>query len=309
MLRFSHSVNNQHYTILASQEYQLADSFLTEELSEDAVHYKLYEQSKPPSGQAPTNEGDVFIFSEGSVVFWNVKKDDAASFLKVLQQHAVKPYSQSIVQDEAEFLDYSFTDGHGDEYRGRPGLPSAGDAAKLSSDGHILLRKSMEAAHPQLLSLIKYAFSDAIVLSVKLAVYEAMLQEYVGSIENVAEDIKTNGRISLSKDQVLRKTGELFFLRHSINLGSNMLDPPDFYWDREDLEALYRAMCTYLNIGRRTRIFNEKLNHCYSLVELLRDHLNNQHHVRLELMIIALICVEVFFEFLHYAEKYMSTAP
>lgn len=116
--------------------------------------------------------------------------------------------------------------------------------------------------------------------------------------------MKNKGSVTLTKDVVLRKTGELFFLRHSINLGSDMLDPPDFYWDRQHLESLYRSMTAYLNIGRRTKIINEKLNHCYALVELIRDHLNNQHHVRLEQMIIALICVEVFFATLHYVEKY-----
>jgi len=38
---------------------------------------------------------------------------------------------------------------------------------------------------------------------------------------------------------------------------------------------------------------NEKLHQCVGLVELLRDHLKDKHHTRLELMIIILIMVEV----------------
>jgi len=38
---------------------------------------------------------------------------------------------------------------------------------------------------------------------------------------------------------------------------------------------------------------NEKLNQCVGLVELLRDHLKDKHHTRLELMIIILIMIEV----------------
>ena len=49
---------------------------------------------------------------------------------------------------------------------------------------------------------------------------------------------------------------------------------------------------------------NEKLHQCVGLVELLRDHLKDKHHTRLELMIIILIMIEVchwliFFGFNH----------
>ena len=40
---------------------------------------------------------------------------------------------------------------------------------------------------------------------------------------------------------------------HLINLSSDLLDTPDFYWDREDLEILYNKTCNYLNIARRTK--------------------------------------------------------
>jgi len=39
---------------------------------------------------------------------------------------------------------------------------------------------------------------------------------------------------------------------------------------------------------------NEKLHQCVGLVELLRDHLKDKHHTRLELMIIILIMIEVY---------------
>ena len=54
---------------------------------------------------------------------------------------------------------------------------------------------------------------------------------------------------------------------------------------------------------------NEKLNHCLELVELLSTHLSDKHHVKLEWMIIILICVEVGFEALHYWEDYLEGKP
>jgi len=40
---------------------------------------------------------------------------------------------------------------------------------------------------------------------------------------------------------------------HLINLSSDLLDTPDFYWDREEHEILYNKTCNYLNITRRTK--------------------------------------------------------
>ena len=53
------------------------------------------------------------------------------------------------------------------------------------------------------------------------------------------------------------------------------------------------------------KVMNEKLNQCVGLVELLRDHLKDKHHTRLELMIIILIMIEVcnpVIPFLHAAD-------
>lgn len=51
---------------------------------------------------------------------------------------------------------------------------------------------------------------------------------------------------------------------------------------------------------------NEKLNHCVSLIELLSSHLSNKHSTKLEWTIIILIMVEVFFETIHYVDRYVS---
>lgn len=44
------------------------------------------------------------------------------------------------------------------------------------------------------------------------------------------------------------------FYRHCINLSSDLLITPDFYWDREDLEQLYDKTCQFLSINRRVKV-------------------------------------------------------
>lgn len=68
------------------------------------------------------------------------------------------------------------------------------------------------------------------------------------------QDLKQGTKINMSRADVLRKTGELFALRHLINLSSDLLDTPDFYWEHEEQEELYQKMCSYFSINRRTRV-------------------------------------------------------
>lgn len=117
-----------------------------------------------------------------------------------------------------------------------------------TSTGDILLAKDESNI------LEKYTFSNAMALSVKLGIWETTLQKYIDSIEFVTEDLKMGRTMKMSREEVLRKHGELFALRHLINLSSDLLDTPDFYWDREQLEMLYSQLCNYYSIPRRTRV-------------------------------------------------------
>ncbi|XP_075562771.1 required for meiotic nuclear division protein 1 homolog isoform X4 [Pelecanus crispus] len=108
--------------------------------------------------------------------------------------------------------------------------------------------------------------------------------------------LKSRRKVKLSHADVMQKIGELFALRHRINLSSDLLITPDFYWDREKLEELYDKTCQFLNINRRVKVMNEKLQHCMELTDLMRNHLNEKHALRLEWMIVILITIEVLFE-------------
>nr|XP_018901209.1 PREDICTED: required for meiotic nuclear division protein 1 homolog [Bemisia tabaci] len=238
------------------------------------AHYQVEEEPR-----------QIFIFREGSVVLWNVSELEYTNFLMFLKHYELQSYDEKLIESERELMHYKYT-----------------DSLKKSTlmNGNIYLCKDSSSNF----DLDLYTFSNAMASSVKLGIWEATLEKYVESIEYITEDMKMGRRIKIGPKEVLRKTGEIFALRHSINLSSDLLDVPDFYWDREQLEKLYLLTCNYFSIPRRTKIMNEKLNHCLELVELLSTHLSDRHHVRLEWMIIVLIMVEVAFEFIHYYNTY-----
>lgn len=141
--------------------------------------------------------------------------------------------------------------------------------------------------------LEKYAFSDAMSLSVKLGIWEKNLEEFSENIGRLTDELKTGNRLKVTSDDVLKNLGELLTMRHIVNLDSHFLESPDFYWDRESLEPLYSQLVAYFTIPKRTRLFNDKLNHCIDLMGIIKQHLSDKHHVRLEWIIIWLIFVEV----------------
>jgi uncharacterized Rmd1/YagE family protein len=63
----------------------------------------------------------------------------------------------------------------------------------------------------------------------------------IDSIEFLSDDLKAGRDVKMSQSEVLKKSGEIFALRHVVNLSSDLLDTPDFYWDRENLESLYHV--------------------------------------------------------------------
>ncbi|XP_068841310.1 required for meiotic nuclear division protein 1 homolog [Capricornis sumatraensis] len=268
--------------------FATADEYHLGSLSQDLTSHGYIEVTSLPRDAAnilvmgvenSAKEGDpgtIFFFREGAAVFWNVKDQTMKQVMQVLEKHEIQPYEIALVHWENEELNYTKTEGQSKLHRGEIRLNS-----ELDLDDAILE---------------KFAFSNALCLSVKLAIWEASLDKFVESIQSIPEALKAGKKVKLSHEEVMQKMGELFALRHRINLSSDFLIAPDFYWDRENLEELYDKTCRFLSIARRVKVMNEKLQHCMELTDLMRNHLTEKRTLRLEWMIVILITIEVLFE-------------
>ncbi|XP_032506873.1 required for meiotic nuclear division protein 1 homolog isoform X2 [Phocoena sinus] len=268
--------------------FATADEYHLGSLSQDLASHGYVEVTSLPRDAAnilvigmenSAKEGDpgtIFFFREGAAVFWNVTDKTMKHVMQVLEKHEIHPYEIALVHWENEELNYSKTEGQSKLHRGEIRLNS-----ELDLDDVILE---------------KFAFSNALCLSVKLAIWEASLDKFVESIQSIPEALKAGKKVKLSHEEVMQKMGELFALRHHINLSSDFLMTPDFYWDRENLEELYDKTCRFLSITRRVKVMNEKLQHCMELTDLMRNHLTEKRTLRLEGMIVILITIEVMFE-------------
>lgn len=148
--------------------------------------------------------------------------------------------------------------------------------------------------------MTKLAFSNGLSDSVKLAMLERLLQKHIAKVKHIPGMLQKDGRIDLSRRQVLSLIGELLQFRAVLNLHSELIDTPELYWSEPSLEHLYLRTSRILETRTRISVLNKKLDYANEMAQLLRSHLNEQHGLKLEWGIIALIAVEVAFELAHY---------
>jgi uncharacterized Rmd1/YagE family protein len=209
----------------------------------------------------------IFFFDNGAVVFWNVSVEEQNSILTLLEKHSQKPYPKEIVKEESEIMSFSRivlnnkemlnithhsnANGATVAAAGTMNGPNAVGSHKIESkpfiDDQISLSKTRLANNhiyfsnfdpsnkdntisDELYVLEKYSFSDAIALSVKLGIWEKDLEKFSENIEYISEDLKRGRQLALDVEKVLQMLGELFAMKHNVNLHYSLLDTPDFYW-------------------------------------------------------------------------------
>lgn len=216
-------------------------------------------------------QGEAFFFKYGCTVFWNTTQTAERELLE-----AITPFELTALQARTEeIFDYTLA-----------------ESTSISPDEFIL----GDAEDP----LLKLTFSYGFAQSVKLSLFEDRIAQAIEGSFPITEQLAKKGAVSLSKREIGRRVGALFLERSSINLESNFLDVPDFFWDNTEYEALYKQISKELDIKTRTQSLNRKLEMIHELFLILGDAINAAHSTKLEVIIIILISVEVILGLLHF---------
>lgn len=237
-----------------SRLFQMLGKLGPVQLYKDTLHFQAREDKKV--------RGDVFYFSYGAVVFWSFSSEEERQLLSDLREFEKDPKSRT--EDEFTYV--------------------YGDVLKIEEDEIILENKNV---------LTKLAVSHGIAQSVKLNMFEDSIFKTYETTKWLPEELAIKGNISLSRKAISKKMGELFIERNTINLHTEILDIPEFFWEHPELETFYRRSAHYLDINKRVDVLNRRLNVIHELFEILRNELNHQYSARLEWTIIFLIVIEV----------------
>lgn len=118
---------------------------------------------------------------------------------------------------------------------------------------------------------IKLAFSAGLAQSIKLDSFEDEVDRLLGATEALPREIAKTGSLRMSSRDINRRIGQILQVRSDANLQYGLLDTPEFFWDLEASQNAYSSVARYLQVGRRTRVLNERLEVLKELFDLLRE--------------------------------------
>lgn len=239
----------------------LADFFKSEKFLVD-----LYRDVLQVNIKNTTKE--IFFFAHGSFVMWGLTRREEE---KLMGQ--IKPYTHELL---ARIERRHFTFNYGNKTRLFFHKRFPVEVITLASQD------------PELKLAISYGLGQ----SVKLEYYEETVQRIIQENTPLFESLAATGKILLSRKDINKRMGEIFLARSSVNLNSEYLDIPEYFWENPHLENDYLISVHFLDLQQRVSTLNQQLDVLNELFNMLTGQQQHQHSSFLEIIIIAIIAVE-----------------
>lgn len=136
--------------------------------------------------------------------------------------------------------------------------------------------------------------------SVGMEYYEENVDGLVSQLERASRRLAETGRLSDKNRELLRFIGRGMATRTQVVHTLALLDAPALAWDDEALDKLYRDLRISFAIEDRYRALDQKLSMIQDNLELMVDLAQHRRSVALEMMVIALIAMEIVFAFFRH---------
>lgn len=257
-----------------AEEYKITE--LVELFEAKNIPYRIFEKEvihikfEDLFGDEPARaQGDVFIFKLGNIVFWDCDTSEERRAIDKLSSFTIKRYKYKEIEiEECKYKIEFSKETHIEEERDLIVLDNNNVVTKLS---------------------ISYAMAH----STKLAFFEESVKKTIKDNKNLPIQMIKSGKIALSGKDLVIKMGELFLERSQVNLHSDILYAPDFFWRRPKYEYYYNMVIQFMDMEKRINILNKKLDVINELYGILSGELQHHQSSRLEIIIVILIFVEV----------------
>ncbi|GBC06179.1 hypothetical protein RclHR1_06670019 [Rhizophagus clarus] len=211
---------------------------------------------------------EVFLFEYGVVVIWGMKEDEEKKLL-----YELVPFEdEKLASDDVETEEFRYH--YAASYQPR----IYNDVITLKNSGNYM---------------IKLTISHAIAQSVKMTLFEGLIEETIEATKHIPQNMAETGKVQMSRSAITKKIGQLFIMRINVNLVSNILDTPEIFWSEPSYEPLYTAIRGYLEISQRVELLNQRVSVISDLLDMLKEHLTSSHGEQLEWIVIVLIAFEI----------------
>ncbi|KAF9953410.1 hypothetical protein BGZ72_005453 [Mortierella alpina] len=211
---------------------------------------------------------EVFYFDYGVVVIWGMTEQEESRLLQELSKFE----EEKLDDEDVETEEFSYH--YNSQYQPR----IYNDVITLKNAGNYM---------------IKLTISHAIAQSVKMTLFEGLIENTINATKNIPQTMAETGKVPMSRTQITKKIGQLFIMRINVNLVSNILDTPEIFWSEPSFQPLYSAIRGYLEIGQRVELLNQRTAVISDLLDMLKEHLTSSHGEQLEWIVIILIFFEI----------------
>ena len=213
----------------------------------------------------------VFVFKNGTVVSWGLKRYQVYPYLNTIKLFADKPIALK-VRDK-------FTYRLSDKTTIKPHDYFDVDCLSIDSD----------LGNDELKLSLSYGFSQSVKLQYFETVLESLIEKYTPTIRSLSEKKGTR----IKHHEVREVIGDILVAKSDMNLISNFLFHPKYFWQHPTLEENYIMLERYLHIQRRVNALNHRLDTLSEIFDMFNDYLENRHAHNLEVIIILLIAIEI----------------
>ncbi|ODQ72921.1 hypothetical protein LIPSTDRAFT_39881, partial [Lipomyces starkeyi NRRL Y-11557] len=219
---------------------------------------------------------EIFVFEYGVVVLWGFTVQEEQRFLREIPRFELEKLAPQDVQIE-EF-NYYITKSY---------------QPRIYND-FIALRDASNY-------MTKLSISHAIAQSVKISLFEELVDHTIKTTQDIPIGIARTGKVQMSRKKIMMQIGDLFILRININLHGSIIDSPELMWSEPQLEPLYQATKSYLEINQRVSVLNQRLEVISDLLQMLKEQLGHAHEEYLEFVVIILIAAEIMVAMINIA--------
>ena len=212
----------------------------------------------------------VFIFKNGTLVSWGIKRYEINKYLDTIKMLVDKPI-RLLVHDEFHYQ----------------------EGTKTAIEPHDFFDVDclrIEDQSEELKLSLSYGFSQ----SVKLPYFETIIDGLIEKYNPMIQSLSHAGEMPIKRKQIQQVIGEILGAKSEMNLISNFLYHPKYFWQHPTLEDHFIMLERYLHIQRRVNAINHRLDTLNEIFDMFNGYLDNQHSHHLEIVIIILIMIEIF---------------
>ncbi|WFD30584.1 sporulation protein rmd1 [Malassezia sp. CBS 17886] len=221
-----------------------------------------------PRGGAPPQlyVPEVFFMEYGTVVIWGMSQSQEKRLLREIRRFEVERLA--VEDTESEDLNWYLA-----------------DYSRIYNDV-ITLRWGSSY-------LTKLSLSHALAQSTKISFFESVIGATIDTTKDIPRSIAESGKVGMPPMDIMKHIGHLFILRMNIHLVGSIVDAPEIFWSQPDLEPLYSAARSYLEIPQRIELLNMRVEVLQDMLQLLKDQVTSSHSEWLEIIVIILIGLEI----------------